>query len=140
MPPLAGVEPKPAARPSPASLRVLPSPAVRRAVRGKCKDRLFEDLPPKRGSVGKGAPMACAMVYWGENVKRFYDVFIEHGAVVDISNLIGEKIGLDRREPSLAKRRSADEVGRIQNDWRRDTAERMKKVAAALDVDLDDLT
>ena len=27
-----------------------PSPAVRRAVRGKCKDRLFEDLPPKRRS------------------------------------------------------------------------------------------
>ena len=27
-----------------------PSPAVRRAVRGKCNDRLFEDLPPKRGS------------------------------------------------------------------------------------------
>ncbi|MEK7480089.1 MAG: DNA N-6-adenine-methyltransferase [Patescibacteria group bacterium] len=47
--------------------------------------------------VGKGAPMACAMVYWGRNSKKFYDVFIEHGAVIDISNLIGENIGADRK-------------------------------------------
>ena len=45
---------------------------------------------------GKGAPMACAMIYWGDNYDRFYEVFIEHGAVVDISNLIGEKIGKER--------------------------------------------
>lgn len=48
--------------------------------------------------VGKGAPMACAMIYWGNNPLRFYEVFIEHGAVVDISNLIGEKIGADRKK------------------------------------------
>ena len=54
--------------------------------------------------IGKGAPMACAMVYWGENADRFYDVFINHGAVVDISNLFGEIIGPERREPTLAKR------------------------------------
>ncbi len=46
---------------------------------------------------GKGAPMACAMIYWGDNYDRFYKVFIEHGAVVDISNLIGEQIGSDRQ-------------------------------------------
>lgn len=46
---------------------------------------------------GKGAPMACAMIYWGNNQNKFYEVFIEHGAVVDISNLIGEKIGADRK-------------------------------------------
>lgn len=46
---------------------------------------------------GKGAPMACAMVYWGKNPQKFYSVFIEHGAVVDISNLIGENIGSDRK-------------------------------------------
>lgn len=46
---------------------------------------------------GKGAPMACAMIYWGKNPQRFYSVFIEHGAVVDISNLIGENIGSDRK-------------------------------------------
>lgn len=46
---------------------------------------------------GKGAPMACAMIYWGDNYGRFYEVFIEHGAVVDISNLIGEQIGKERQ-------------------------------------------
>jgi hypothetical protein len=34
---------------------------------------------------GKGAPMSCAMIYWGENVGRFVDVFAEHGAAVDLS-------------------------------------------------------
>jgi len=46
----------------------------------------------------KGAPMACAMIYWGNNQPKFYEVFIEFGAVVDISNLIGEKIGNERKE------------------------------------------
>ncbi|MDR2065879.1 MAG: phage N-6-adenine-methyltransferase [Prevotellaceae bacterium] len=46
---------------------------------------------------GKGAPMACAMVYWGDNIFRFYEVFIEYGAVVDISNLIGEQVGVERK-------------------------------------------
>ncbi len=50
---------------------------------------------------GKGAPMACAMVYWGDNYPRFYEVFIEHGAVVNISNLIGEPIGADRKNLKL---------------------------------------
>ena len=50
---------------------------------------------------GKGAPMACAMIYWGRNYKKFYNVFIEYGAVVDISNLIGEQIGSDRKTPYL---------------------------------------
>jgi hypothetical protein len=49
---------------------------------------------------GKGAPMACAMIYWGYKFNRFYDIFIEYGAVVDISNLIGEKIANDRKIPS----------------------------------------
>lgn len=42
---------------------------------------------------GKGAPMACSMIYWGNNQTKFYDIFIKHGAVVDISNLIGKEIG-----------------------------------------------
>lgn len=46
---------------------------------------------------GKGAPMACSMIYWGADFQRFYDVFIEYGAVVDISLLIGEAIGMDRK-------------------------------------------
>ncbi|MCB0522784.1 MAG: N-6 DNA methylase [Lewinellaceae bacterium] len=52
--------------------------------------------------VGKGAPMACAMVYWGKNFERFYEVFIEHGAVVDISNLFDEEIGVERKTYKLA--------------------------------------
>ena len=41
----------------------------------------------------KGAPMACSMVYWGENYEVFFDVFIEFGAVVDLRNLYGKMIG-----------------------------------------------
>ena len=50
---------------------------------------------------GKGAPMACAMIYWGDDFKKFYDVFIEYGAVVDISHLIGERIERDREMISM---------------------------------------
>lgn len=46
---------------------------------------------------GKGAPMACAMIYWGNNQSKFYEIFIEYGAVIDISSLIGVKIGSDRK-------------------------------------------
>lgn len=42
---------------------------------------------------GKGAPMACAMVYWGREFDRFSDVFTKFGAVVDIRNLQGKRIG-----------------------------------------------
>ena len=50
---------------------------------------------------GKGAPMACAMIYWGRNYNKFYDVFIDYGAVVDISSLINEEIGATRKQPKL---------------------------------------
>lgn len=50
---------------------------------------------------GKGAPMACAMIYWGKKYKKFYEVFIHHGAVVNISSLKGEAIGPDRKIPKL---------------------------------------
>lgn len=43
--------------------------------------------------VGKGAPMACAMVYWGDDYERFAEVFIQFGAVVDIRPLKGHRIG-----------------------------------------------
>jgi hypothetical protein len=42
---------------------------------------------------GKGAPMSCAMIYWGKNVERFNDIFIHFGAVVNIENLKGIAIG-----------------------------------------------
>ena len=44
---------------------------------------------------GKGAPMACCLIYWGKNTARFFQRFIEYGAVVDISNLKEQKIGED---------------------------------------------
>lgn len=37
-------------------------------------------------SSGKGAPMSCAMVYWGEHVDKFRDTFAEYGAVVSNFN------------------------------------------------------
>ena len=40
----------------------------------------------------KGAPMACSMIYWGNNYKLFFDIFIEFGAVVDLRNLYGKMI------------------------------------------------
>lgn len=44
---------------------------------------------------GKGAPMACCLIYWGNNIERFYNSFIVHGAVVDITPLQQKKIGED---------------------------------------------
>lgn len=42
---------------------------------------------------GKGAPMACAMIYWGKRYERFFDSFSFHGAVLDLRPLKGKKIG-----------------------------------------------
>lgn len=42
---------------------------------------------------GKGAPMSCAMIYWGHHYDKFFKVFTKFGAVVDIRNLKGIKIG-----------------------------------------------
>ena len=51
---------------------------------------------------GKGAPMACVMVYWGENYERFFEVFLEFGAVVDLRELRGRAIGDDRLSRKLS--------------------------------------
>lgn len=42
---------------------------------------------------GNGAPMSCAMVYWGRRFRRFSDVFIRYGAVTDMRYLKGRPIG-----------------------------------------------
>ena len=42
---------------------------------------------------GKGAPMSCAMIYWGKDFDRFFSVFTTFGAVVDLRNLKGKHIG-----------------------------------------------
>lgn len=36
---------------------------------------------------GKGAPMACAAVYWGRHREAFSRVFRHHGAVVDLTTV-----------------------------------------------------
>ena len=51
--------------------------------------------------IGKGAPMSCAMVYWGNNYNAFYDEFIKYGAVVDITNLQNEPIEKERNVMKL---------------------------------------
>lgn len=42
---------------------------------------------------GKGAPMSCAMVYWGKDSDRFANVFLKFGAVVDVKHLHGKQVG-----------------------------------------------
>ena len=42
---------------------------------------------------GKGAPMSCAMIYWGPSYQRFFDVFLKYGAVLDLRNLAGRQVG-----------------------------------------------
>lgn len=34
------------------------------------------------GRSGKGAPMACAMIYWGKDTTGFFEVFSKFGAVI----------------------------------------------------------
>ena len=48
---------------------------------------------------GKGAPMSCAMIYWGSQYERFERVFFRFGAVVDLRHLHGKLIGTYNRVP-----------------------------------------
>tara|TARA_B100001540_G_C15792289_1_gene636034 strand:- start:159 stop:740 length:582 start_codon:yes stop_codon:yes gene_type:complete len=56
----------------------------------------------KGKDLGKGAPMACAMVYWGKNYTKFFNVFIKFGAVTDISNL--QKINVGSKQKLIRKK------------------------------------
>ncbi|MBL7988584.1 MAG: N-6 DNA methylase [Chlorobi bacterium] len=51
---------------------------------------------------GKGAPMSCAIVYWGKQYRKFHDLFIQYGAVVDIRNLHQQSIGPLKEIPQLS--------------------------------------
>lgn len=51
---------------------------------------------------GKGAPMSCAMVYWGEHIDVFRDTFSAFGAVADLRPL--------RVAPQLAPRRHSRQL------------------------------
>ena len=48
---------------------------------------------------GKGAPMSCAMIYWGSLFSRFEEIFLPHGAVVDLRGLQGKPVGEARDQP-----------------------------------------
>ena len=50
---------------------------------------------------GKGAPMACCLVYWGNEKDRFIEHFLDYGATVDLSNLLRCEIGIERKEQKL---------------------------------------
>lgn len=50
---------------------------------------------------GKGAPMSCALVYWGRDYPRFFETFICYGAVVNIEPLQGVKVGRHGKEHQL---------------------------------------
>ena len=54
-------------------------------------------------ATGKGAPMSCAMVYWGDAIGRFLDVFCEHGAAVDMTGVRAAAYSKSRKrnQPSL---------------------------------------
>lgn len=41
----------------------------------------------------KGAPMSCAMVYWGRNYEGFESVFLRYGAVVSVQHLHDKAVG-----------------------------------------------
>ena len=41
---------------------------------------------------GKGAPMSCCFVYWGNRYNEFFDAFIKFGAVVNLDGLKGKRI------------------------------------------------
>lgn len=56
---------------------------------------------------GKGAPMACAMIYWNKNIVSFMEVFGQFGAVVDLRPLQGKIIG---RRAKLHQPRLFDDV------------------------------
>lgn len=47
---------------------------------------------------GKGAPMSCAMVYWGTQSERFEKIFIRYGAVVDVRHLHGRPVGVGEHQ------------------------------------------
>lgn len=52
-------------------------------------------------NTGKGAPMACCLIYWGTEKERFMEHFMDYGATIDISNLQNCKIGNERKEQIL---------------------------------------
>lgn len=63
----------------------------------------------------KGAPMACAMIYWGKKYNKFYNVFIDHGAVINIRSLKNKQFGPERNncQQSLFKSNPMIKTGKL---------------------------
>jgi hypothetical protein len=51
---------------------------------------------------GKGAPMSCAMIYWGKHLRRFSKIFTRFGAVVNLESLQGTQIGPPNAHRSMS--------------------------------------
>ena len=71
-------------------------------------------VPGQRQAGGKGAPMSCAMVYWGRRPMRFSGVFIGYGAVAELSRLKGVDIGMRGASGMAARRRAGPSGGRTR--------------------------
>jgi len=67
---------------------------------------------------GKGAPMSCAMVYWGERPKRFFEVFLSYGAVVNIESLKDLSIGHAHSKEDARQLQFVEPVGQAKAMWR----------------------
>jgi len=50
---------------------------------------------------GKGAPMSCAMIYWGQDHDRFKAAFRKFGAVLSLEELLGSSQDEEATQPLL---------------------------------------
>lgn len=50
----------------------------------------------------KGAPMSCAMVYWGNEVNRFVELFSPYGAAIDMAKHINANFGSNEKRRTLS--------------------------------------
>jgi hypothetical protein len=57
---------------------------------------------------GKGAPMSCAMIYWGAHYERFEKIFIRFGAVVDVRHLHDKEVGVGEHSSLFESERNAN--------------------------------
>jgi hypothetical protein len=59
---------------------------------------------------GKGAPMACCMVYWGNDHDRFRKVFSKYGAVVPLDELQRQSHVHDSEKEEVVHRKLLPEI------------------------------
>ena len=59
---------------------------------------------------GKGAPMSCAMVYWGRHYELFEKTFVRFGAVVDVRHLHDKPVGVGEHRTLFEEAAESDAV------------------------------